>query len=69
MLVPGHDIFQKRGAGLIWVQAVENLESAKKLKEEPRKQNPYEYVVYDQRTQQIVSCLDCRRPDTYHPAP
>ena len=54
MLLPSYDILKKDAAALIWVEALDNLESAKLRIRELAKRSEGEYVIFDQRTRQIV---------------
>ena len=54
MLLPLYDILKKNAAALIWVEAVDNLESAKLRIRELAALSEGEYVIFDQRTRQIV---------------
>jgi hypothetical protein len=54
MSSPAYDIFKKRDAQLIWVEAAHDLRAAKKRIEELALQHRAEYVIYDQRTKRIV---------------
>ena len=42
-------------ANFLWLEAAEDLQSAKSLIEERQALSPGEYVVFDRRTQQIVA--------------
>jgi hypothetical protein len=53
-----YNIFKRGHAELIWVEAVQDLESAKKRIEELAKQNNSEYVVYDHSAKRIVASSD-----------
>jgi hypothetical protein len=52
---PAYDIFKKKDSQLTWVEAAQDLESAKKRIEQLAKQTRDEYVVYDQRKKCIVA--------------
>ena len=54
MLLPSYDILKKDAAALIWVEALDNLESAKLRIRELAARSEGEYVIFDQRTRQIV---------------
>jgi len=54
MLSPSYDILKKDAAALIWVEALDNLESAKLRIRELAARSEGEYVIFDQRTRQIV---------------
>jgi hypothetical protein len=54
MKSPAYDIFKKRDAQFIWVEAAHDLLAAKKRIEELVLQHNAEYVIYDQRSKRIV---------------
>ena len=55
MTLPAYDIFKIDGAAaMIWVEAVEDLESAKMRVKELSHGSNTEYAIFDQRTKQIV---------------
>lgn len=54
MLLPAYDILKKDAAALIWVEALDNLQSAKLRIRELAARSEGEYVIFDQRTRQIV---------------
>jgi hypothetical protein len=54
-LSPPYDILKKDAAALIWVEATDNLESAKVRIRELAARSEGEYVIFDQRTRQIVA--------------
>ena len=58
MALPAYDIFKKQDSELIWVEAAQDLESAKRRIEELAKQNRREHVVYDTRVKRIVASFD-----------
>lgn len=49
-----YDIFRKHESELVWIEAAQDLTSAKKRVEELAAQNGGQYVVYDQRAKRIV---------------
>jgi hypothetical protein len=53
-LTPSYDILRKDAAALVWVQAMDNLELAKLRIRELAARSEGEYVIFDQRTRQIV---------------
>jgi hypothetical protein len=53
-LTPAYDILKKDAAALVWVQAMDNLELAKLRIRELAARSEGEYVIFDQRTRQIV---------------
>jgi hypothetical protein len=55
MPAPAYDIFKKKDAELIWVEAAHDLESAKKRIEQLARQYLCEHVVFDQRAKRIVA--------------
>lgn len=56
MALPSYDILKKDSAALVWVEAVDDLESAKRRIQElsSRSNGDGEYVIFDQRSRQIV---------------
>jgi len=55
MTLPAYDIFKKDATGaMIWVEAVENLESARMRVKELSRGSNTEYAIFDQHTKQIV---------------
>ena len=54
MVLPAFDILKKDAAALVWVEAVHDLELAKQRIKELSARSHGEYVVFDQRTRQIV---------------
>jgi hypothetical protein len=55
MLLPPYDILRKDAAALVWVEAVDDLEAAKLRIRELAARSEGEYVIFDQRTRQIVA--------------
>jgi len=58
MHTPVYDILKKEGLALVWVEAAFDIGAAKARVEELTDQSLGEYVVFDQRIQQIVANLD-----------
>lgn len=58
MQVASYDIFKKDSAALVWVEAVQDLQSAERRVQELAQRSHAEYVIFDQRKQQIVGTLD-----------
>jgi hypothetical protein len=55
MTLPAYDIFKKDAAAeMIWVEAVEDLESAKMRVRELSRDGNSEYAIFNQHTRQIV---------------
>jgi hypothetical protein len=54
---PTHDILKKEGPALVWVEAAYDLGEAKVRIEELIGQSRGEYIVFDQRSRQIVASL------------
>ena len=55
MALPAYDIFKKdAAAAMIWVESVEDLESAKMRVRELSRDCNTEYAVFNQHTKQIV---------------
>jgi hypothetical protein len=55
MLCAAYDILKKEAATLIWVEAAYDLESARLRVKELVDRSPDEYVIFDQRTRQIIA--------------
>jgi hypothetical protein len=55
MLLPSYDILKKDAAALVWVEAVNDLEVAKVRIHELAARSEGEYVIFDQRSRQIVA--------------
>jgi hypothetical protein len=53
--LPTYDIFKRRGENLVWVEAVSDLDTANARINELQKSSDEEYVVFDQKNQQIVT--------------
>ena len=53
MLLPAYDILKKDAAALVWVEAMDNLQSAKLRIRELAARSEGEYVIFDQRTRRI----------------
>jgi hypothetical protein len=53
--LPSYDILKKDAAALVWVEAVDDLELAKLRVRELATRTEGEYVIFDQRTRQIVA--------------
>jgi hypothetical protein len=60
MLVEAYDIFRKDAAALVWVEALPDLQTAEQRVKELAQRSHGEYVIYDQRKQQIVSTFEAR---------
>jgi hypothetical protein len=58
MPTPVYDILKKEGLALVWVEAAYDIGAAKVRLEELIGQSGDAYVVFDQRTRQIVANLD-----------
>jgi hypothetical protein len=54
MLLASYDIFKKDSAALVWVEAVKDLPAAERRVKELAQCSHAEYVIFDQRKQQIV---------------
>jgi hypothetical protein len=54
MVLPAFDILKKDAAALVWVEAVHDLDFAKQRIKELSARSHGEYVIFDQRTRQIV---------------
>jgi hypothetical protein len=58
MALPPYDILKKDAAALVWVEAAEDLEFAKQRIKELAARCEAEYIVFDQRTCEIVDRLN-----------
>jgi hypothetical protein len=58
MVAPPYDILKKDAAALVWVEAAEDLEFAKRRIEELAARCEAEYIIFDQRTSEIVGRLN-----------
>ncbi len=58
MHTPVYDIFKKEGLTLVWVEAASDIGAPKARIEDLIGQSRCEYVVFDQRIQQIVANFD-----------
>jgi hypothetical protein len=55
MALPPYDILKKDAAALVWVEAAQDLDAAKqRIQELSAGSNTTEYVIFDQRSRQIV---------------
>jgi len=55
MTTPAYDIFKKdAAAAMIWVESVEDLESAKMRVRELSRDSNAEYAIFNQHTKQVV---------------
>jgi len=54
MALPPYDILKKDAAALVWVEAVDDLDTAKLRVKELSAKSQGEYVIFDQRTRQII---------------
>jgi hypothetical protein len=58
MAVPAYDILKKDAAALVWIEAAQNLEFAKLRIKELAARHEAEYIIFDQRTGEIVGRLN-----------
>jgi len=58
MLSPSYDILKKDAAALVWVEAVNDLEAAKVRIQQLAARSEGEYVIFKQRTRQIVARIN-----------
>jgi hypothetical protein len=63
MALPAYDILKKDAAALVWVEAVQDLESAKLRIKELAARCEAEYVIFDQRNREIVDRLNALPTD------
>jgi hypothetical protein len=61
MQLASYDIFKKDSAALVWVEAVPDLESAERRVQDLARHTHGEFVIFDQKKQQIVSTFDASR--------
>jgi hypothetical protein len=54
MVLPAYDILKKDAAALVWVETATDLEAAKLRVRELAGKSHGEYVIFDQRTREIV---------------
>jgi hypothetical protein len=50
-----YDIFKKRDSELLWIEAAQDIVSAKKRIQALAMETQCQYVVYDQRTKRMVA--------------
>ena len=63
MAIPRYDLLKRDCGGLLWIEAVDDLESARLRIQELRSASYGEYLVFDQNTGQTVA--NCAMvPDT-----
>ena len=55
MLSAAYDILKKDSAALVWIEAVHDLETARLRVKELVAASKAEYVIFDQRTRQIIA--------------
>jgi len=60
MTIPAYDIFKNEKLGLVWIEAIADMESAKLRIAELARQSRGEYIVMDQRRGRIVANVDSR---------
>ena len=58
MVVPAYDILKKDAAALVWIEAAEDLEFAKLRIRELAARCEAEYIIFDQRTSEVVGRLN-----------
>jgi len=58
MVVPAYDILKKDAAALVWIEAAEDLEFAKLRIRELAARCEAEYIIFDQRSSEVVARLD-----------
>jgi hypothetical protein len=58
MVLAPYDIFRKDSAALVWVEALQDLESAERRVKELAQRSHGEYVIFDQTKQRIVSTFE-----------
>jgi hypothetical protein len=55
MMAAAYDILKKDNTALIWIEAVHDLETARVRVKELTARSRSEYIIFDQRTRQIVN--------------
>jgi hypothetical protein len=60
MTIPAYDIFKNERLGLVWIEAIADIEAAKSRIAELARQSHGEYIVMDQRRGRIVADIDSR---------
>jgi hypothetical protein len=55
MQIPAFDILKRDDGAPIWIEAVEDLETVKIRLKELARLSPGQYIVFNQRTRQILS--------------
>jgi hypothetical protein len=58
MVVPAYDILKKDAAALVWIEAVSDLQFAKLRIQELAARCEAEYIIFDQRTSEVVGRLN-----------
>jgi len=58
MQLASYDIFKKDSAALVWVEAARDLQAAERRVKELAVRSHAEYVIFDQRKQQIVGTFE-----------
>jgi len=58
VVVPAYDILKKDAAALVWIESVEDLESAKLRVRELAARCEAEYIIFNQRTGEVVGRLN-----------
>ena len=58
MALPAYDILKKDAAALVWVEAVQDLDFAKLRIKELAARCEAEFIIFDQRTCEIVARLN-----------
>ena len=55
MTLPAYDIMKKHGTDFVWMEAVQDFESAKKRVTELSRDSNSEFVIFNGRTLQVVA--------------
>ena len=55
---PTYDIVKKEGNNFVWVEAAHDIQSAKKRVDELSRQSDAEFVIFNERTLQVVATFD-----------
>jgi hypothetical protein len=58
MTLPPYDIVMKEGKNFVWVEAAHDIHSAKKRVYELSRHSDAEFVIFNERTLQVVATFD-----------
>ena len=60
MILSAYHILKKQGTDFVWMDAAKDIDSAKKRVNELSRDGNTEFVVFNERTQQVVASFDGR---------